>query len=229
MSEEHLPTAEHDEGRPSAAATLAEKTVTDEDGLHHYEPSVTISVFVTWILPVLLIAILTRFAVDKDAMDATLLRPPPPKPIQIDLSSSGPPHPSSSSSAKKREKKKNRPSKVPTPVPTLVADKPSGYIEVVQEIRRRRLDWGATDTGSSSHRPSASPSQNAAGGEATHEQTPHAKKSETSAGARSGGVKPKRREPSRGASSDPVRLQLRGRIDQMRMESQVSQAPVVVS
>lgn len=196
------------DGKPSAASTLAERTVTDDDVLP-YEPSVTISVFVTWILPVLLIAILTRFAVDKDAMGTALGRPPS-RPVQINLNSDPSARQSSLPLASSKREKKSRPNKAPTPPPTLIAGKPSSYIEVVQSIGRRRMDWEGTDT--SSHPPSVTPSpttgqQNAQTAEATYSSK-----------------KPKMSEPARGASSDPVRMKLRERIEQSRTDSQVSQA-----
>ncbi len=199
--------------KPSTTAALAEKTVTDEDVLQ-YEPSVTISVFVTWIIPVLLIAILTRFAVDKDAMTTTL-RPPPPRPLQINLNSeSSTASQSSLTSSSGQKKKKNKPNKAPTPVPTLIADKPSRYIEVVQAISRRRLDWEATDTGS--HQPSPAPSLTAKGVQPSETDRGTSPSSDSK-------TKPKMKEPARGASSDPVRIRFRERIDQLRVESQVSQ------
>lgn len=214
-----------DEKPSTAATTLAEKTVTDEDDFLTYEPSVTVSVFVTWILPALLIAIFTRFAVDKDAMTSTTtLRPPPPRPVQINLnsdSSSTSPSslPSSSDQATKKKKKK----KAPAPVPTLIADKPSIYIETVQAIGRRRLDWGATDTGPVGP-PSTSTTtkENVKPPSDTSKTTPPPTDSTTTT---NNGIntKPAMKEPARGASSDPVRVKFREKIDQLRGESQVSQ------
>jgi hypothetical protein len=205
----------------NTATILAEKTVTDEDDdFLPYEPSVSTSVFVTWILPVLLIAIFTRFAVDKDVMASmTTLRHLPPRPVNIDLNSDPAPTslsslPSSSINLATTTKKKKK-NKAPTPVPTLIADKPSSYIETVQAISRRRLDWEATDKGAVNP-PSATTTIKDSG-------KPPTESSNSSSSSGSSNAKPAMKEPARGASSDPVRVQVKEKIDRLRVESQVSQ------
>jgi len=99
-----------------------------------------------------------------------------------------------------------RPKRAPTPVPTLVANKPTSYVKAMQAIYRRRLVWENTDTddmgggsdsdsGSDSSKPAASTSTS------TNDNAPE--------------------RPPRGASTDPVRTQLREKIDELREDHEV--------
>ncbi|KAG7365207.1 sulfotransferase [Nitzschia inconspicua] len=166
-----------------------------------YQPSVTVSIFITWILPVLVIALLTRFAVDPEA---TFVNPSKSssRPITIDFSQkpvdvvapapSAQPTTTTTKTDDQPALAVQRPKKKNAPPPTLIADKPTGYIEIVQAIQRRRLDFETTDTG---------PMEG------------HVIKEEAK-------EKPKVQEPPRGASSDPVRNQLKATIDELRREHQ---------
>ncbi len=179
--------------------------VTDENvfsSFDDYEPSVTWSVFVFWILPILAIACMSRFLVDPHAaigfglgkeVDETphkpVIKPQPPSTVPT-----APTTPTIQPTPQ-------RPKKKSTPVPTLAADKPSSYIEAVQAIDRRRLNWEETDASAMGAYASA----------ATDKPKASTTTSSTS-------TKPKARpdKPIRGASSDPVRSQLLARIDELR-------------
>jgi hypothetical protein len=96
-----------------------------------------------------------------------------------------------------------RPKRKPTPIPTFVSDKPSSYIEAVEAITRRRLNWDDVDSSDMTKPPPASNDK---------------PKSTTSS---RGNSNPAPEKPPRGASSDPVRNQMRGRIDQLRSAHKV--------
>jgi hypothetical protein len=102
----------------------------------------------------------------------------------------------------------------------LIADKPTNYIEVVQAIKRRRLDWENTDadpmTTHSNDGGGASPQYGNSRDDdyddsslVTNKESNEEKKSQM-------------KEPPRGASSDPVRNQMLQRIDQLRVDYEVS-------
>ena len=91
------------------------------------EPSVSISVFVCWIVPVVLIAALSRFAVDP----GPAFRPPPSKPMSLnfdDVKSTTPtPQPSAANIPISNDKAHR---KSPSEMPSLLTDKPTSYQEV---------------------------------------------------------------------------------------------------
>jgi hypothetical protein len=91
------------------------------------EPSVSISVFVYWIVPVMLIAALTRFVVDT----GPAFRPLPSKPMSLsfdDVKSTTPtPQPSAANIPISTDK---APRKSPSEMPSLLTDKPTSYQEV---------------------------------------------------------------------------------------------------
>lgn len=162
-----------------------------------YEPSVTWAVFVYWILPVLVIAFATRFLVDPHAASGLGIGPIPdetkipPKqtidPIQAQPPTTVPTTPSIAPTPQ-------RPKRKATPVPTLVMEKPTSYIEAVQGITRRRLNWEETDSSAmGDYRPEKSKSSSAAP-----------------------------EKPVRGASSDPVRNRRLEQIDELRKIHEVS-------
>jgi hypothetical protein len=202
--------------------------VTDEDVIR-YEPSVTLSIFVCWILPVLVIAVMTRFAVDREAT----FNFPPSRPIAVDLSKnnndrhpapapSAQPQPQQQQSEKPKPTAK-RPKKKEEPPPTLIADKPTGYIEVVQAIKRRRLDWESTDAD-----PIVTFSDDDAGGALGYSASEHEDDASSSSyssfsseSSSSNERRAKMKEPPRGASSDPVRMQHLEKIDHLRSEHKV--------
>jgi hypothetical protein len=96
-----------------------------QEGRH--QPSVTVSVFVCWIVPVILIAALTRFAVDT----GPAFLPPASKPVTLDLdatkTSSSTPLPTTTQGPTKSPRK--APSESQAQAPTVL-DKPSSYQEV---------------------------------------------------------------------------------------------------
>lgn len=194
--------AENEEGR-SVEVTDANVFSSFDD----YEPSVTGAVFVYWILPVLAIAFLTRFLVDPYAAsglgigaipDETQI---PPKQTIHSKPQGQPPTtvPTTPSVAPTPQ----RPKRKETPLPTLVLEKPTSYIEAVQGITRRRLNWEETDSSTMGDYAKAKPD----------------KPKSASAAARS---KADPEKPVRGASSDPVRNQRLARIDDLRQSHEVS-------
>jgi tetratricopeptide (TPR) repeat protein len=221
---------------PSSASTMkppvrrSVSTTSDAQAIT-YEPSITLAVFFTWIFPVLLIAILTRFAVDKEAefvgMGIMGSRGGVGRPVTIDLNNENKPTVSTQSTPTTPRAGNNndiiakpkKPGREPSSVPTYLSNKPSGYVEVVQAIERRRLDWSTTYSAplgsggsSSSARPPAASSTK-----------PTTTKAETSAAGRQNdhsttSSKPKLRDPPRGASSDPVRTQMMEKIEKLRID-----------
>lgn len=167
-----------------------------------YQPSVTFAIFVTWILPVLFIAVCTRFAVDPEASFVNPSKTSSGRPITIDFSKQNDKAPAPSAQPTLVTDKTpppslqqaTRPKKKDTPPPTLIADKPTRYIDVVQAIAKRRLDFDVADT------------EPMEGYVRQQEQRKDNKKKETLP------------TPPRGASSDPVRNQLKSAMDELRKE-----------
>eukprot|EP00531_Pseudo-nitzschia_arenysensis_P009473 CAMPEP_0116146158 /NCGR_PEP_ID=MMETSP0329-20121206/17012_1 /TAXON_ID=697910 /ORGANISM="Pseudo-nitzschia arenysensis, Strain B593" /LENGTH=769 /DNA_ID=CAMNT_0003641881 /DNA_START=115 /DNA_END=2421 /DNA_ORIENTATION=+ len=192
--------------------------VTDENvfsSFDDYEPSVTWAVFLYWILPVLVIACTSRFLVDPHAASGIGLAKEPQDALRQQqqqqqhqqVIKTQPPStmPTAPTATPTIQSTPERPKKKTTPVPTLVAEKPSSYIEAVQGISRRRLNWDETDS-------------SAMGGYTTtdHREKPKSTTTTTST-ASSSSNKPKNRDkPVRGASSDPIRNQLLAKIDELR-------------
>ncbi len=192
--------------------------VTDENvfsSFDDYEPSVTWAVFLYWILPVLVIACTSRFLVDPHAASGIGLAnepqdPPrrqreplvqkPPTTLPTTAPSATTTTPTATTPT--MQPTPERPKKKSSPVPTLVAEKPSSYIEAVQAIGRRRLDWDETDS-------------SAMGAYASSTTTENNNKEAPKATTASSKPKPSER-PVRGASSDPVRNQLLAKIDELR-------------
>jgi len=203
-------------------------------------PSVTMSLFLYWILPVLVIACMTRFVVDPDAAHGIGMGTgeleqygiKPGIPVQQEQQM----HPTQSSQAPSHlpttntptnsfsQTKPERPKRKPTPVPTLVARKPTSYQEAVKAIYRRRLDWDNVDASpmegqrfdggiyDDNNIDGASPS--ATRGSSNNKGKSNGHGSTTTKNKRPSGTE---RDP-RGASTDVVRIQLNERIDQLRKD-----------
>jgi hypothetical protein len=217
-----------DEKRKKTTATsttksIQAKTVTDDDvrPLDDYEQSVTWSVFFYWILPVLVIACMTRFAADPDAAVGLGIglqptdgsRIPTPTPPVINNAKPPSSYPTSAENIHTLLPTPQRPEKKPKPVPALIADKPSSYIDTVQAINNRRLDWENADDDDTTTYSTTTSSDNTNSNGATVEN-----KNSNSNNNRD----PNRMErPPRGPSSDPVRTQLREKIDDLRSEHEV--------
>lgn len=111
------------------------------------EYQVTWPIFVYWILPVLIISMFTRFVCDPEAASGLRFG-------QVDEHNDISTKTSTASSATSPSimptvsPSPQRPKRKPTPVPTMVENKPTQYIDVVQKIKRRRLDWDSTDSSS---------------------------------------------------------------------------------
>ena len=224
-----------DEEKKKTRAVNSNTVVTDEDVLpsssfidDYYEPSVTLSVFVYWILPILVIAFMTRFVVDPDAAigigiggssssssripvidkpTATATQPPSSLPTTTNTYANTNTEMPTLSPTPKRPKRK------PTPVPTLVAEKPSSYIEAMQAINRRRLVWEDTDTDDMSGGSGSGSKSAASSSTSTNNNNKNNKANKNKQSA------PER--PPRGASTDPVRTQLREKIDELREDHEV--------
>jgi hypothetical protein len=172
-------------------------TVTDENvfsSFDDYEPTVTMSAFVYWILPVLAIVLSTRFLVDPYAAsgwgigamdpfyDPSIPNPVPIRPAKAQAPVVAPTTPAMSPTPM-------RPKKKHEPLPTFVLDKPTSYQDAVKAIRSRRLNWDNTDSSSMV---------------------------DTTDSTTADPVVPEQRHSTRGASSDPVRSQVMGNIDALR-------------
>jgi hypothetical protein len=100
------------------------------------QPSVSISVFVCWIVPVLLVATLSRFTVHTGS--PAFIRPPPSRPVPLnnnvyDAKTKGPTpngSPTMNVPTKSPSDNKKHRNKAPVEMPTVLADKPTGYQEV---------------------------------------------------------------------------------------------------
>ena len=186
--------------------------VTDENvfsSFDDYEPSVTWSVFVYWILPVLAIAFMSRFLVDPHAASGWRIGEDPErtksphKPVITTTATQSQP-PTTVPTTPTIAPTPQRPKRKVTPVPTLVAEKPSSYIQAVQGISRRRLNWEETDA--------------SAMGDYSSAKNDRPKSATTTSSSNTIKQKPRSviEDPVRGASSDPVRNQLLANIDELR-------------
>lgn len=163
------------------------------------QPSVTSSVFWYWIVPILLIASLTRFAVDPEAPTG-LGMPAKAKPPAIVPT----PTPSPTPLVERQ----------PTPVPTLVAEKPSDYIQTYTAIHKQRKKYSSADP-----TPMGGYSDNS---------SVHKVSSPTPTKTTTTPKKPQPREETpRGASTDPVRKRLRDAINTLRKDHEVGCVSVV--
>jgi len=157
---------------------------------------------------------MTRFAADPDAASGlgigrqdhdstdsripatptptvTNVKPPSSSPTPADI-------PTLSSTTPQRPKKKT------IPVPTMLANKPSSYIETVQAINKRRLDWDNAGASSSYDNINSDvPETN--GKNDIDNSNKNNKKSATE-------------RPQRGASSDPIRKKLLEKIYDLRAD-----------
>lgn len=94
--------------------------------------SLNMTLFVYWVLPVLILSIVSRFGVSPRA---PLPTPSPPRPISLDLGSQ------KDNKVKQRKQKDASP---PSATPTAALSKtPTSYQQVVQEIQKRRPRWNA--------------------------------------------------------------------------------------
>ena len=188
-----------------------------------YEPSISFAVFLTWVLPVLVIAGLTRFAVDKEAEFVGLGMGRRGRggstPITVDLSKEDKPTTTLSSSVPTSPpatipstSTPKRRGAEPSSLPTYLSNKPTGYADVVQAISRRRLDWSTTDSSTVGGNPSSS----SARPPTSSPTKPSPSMSDSSLSSSSS--KPTPKEPPRGASSDPVRTEMMEKIGRLRQE-----------
>mmetsp|Transcript_2786 Transcript_2786/g.7652 ORF Transcript_2786/g.7652 Transcript_2786/m.7652 type:complete len:709 (-) Transcript_2786:299-2425(-) len=110
-----------------------------------------------------------------------------------------------------------RPKRKDTPVPFHVADKPSSYVEAYKAINRRRLNWEDTDSSSMDGY-----GYGGGGGDSPSETTDVRKTTATAAEEASNHHhNHHHRAPPRGASADPMRNQILGRIDELRKAHQM--------
>jgi predicted lipid-binding transport protein (Tim44 family) len=166
--------------------------------------SVSLSVGVFWILPMLCIAVLTRFAVDTGP---SFHQPQASRPVSLNFDGGDQAPPKKASSAKVKSSSDALPDESSS---KFLSNKPFSYKEVVKAIARRRLDWQSTSLPPSVKSQDTRPEYQAAKPlqQSTSAGTKEAKKPAT---------------PARGASSDPARLELVRQLDQFREEYRVSQ------
>ena len=183
-----------------AVAVSDENVISFDD----YEPSVTLSVFVYWILPILVISGMSRFLVDplattglglNDIPDPDLVPGQPPiiKPIPQPTVMSPTPVP---------------PPKKPVPLPLHVVDKPTSYKDAIKAISRRRLDWEKTDASTMTGYGDEGDSSSDFTAETTDSPPPKAQP-------------PNKQHSGYGASTDPVRNMKMAKIDELRDAHQV--------
>lgn len=98
----------------------------DVEEEEYYQPSVTRPLLFYWILPVLILAIVSRFAV----YDGPAVKPPPAsKPATLDYSEMRKENKKMNAPVPPAPKKSNSKSS-PTSSPTMLSSKPSSYQEV---------------------------------------------------------------------------------------------------
>jgi hypothetical protein len=202
-----------------------EDKTSEKEGEARHKPSVTVSVFLCWVVPVMLIAVASRFAVD-----TTPAAPQKHQSIPVNLFDETESNsPTSGPDTDWSETKTSSKTQGPSGTPTVLASKPSSYIEIVKTIDRRRLDWEdvsvdpvqsyeRVQTKSSSPNPVTSsrrPDQNT---DSSHNND--GKK-----------LEPKTADPPRGASTDPERRQFLQDISNLRQsyENQPDQISNVIA
>ena len=100
-------------------------------------PSMSVALFVTWILPVLIIAIASRFGVNTEPPAVKLNN----RPISIDTSSINPRPPSSPSSRKNMAGMMMSKKKKSTPSPAPTHNHPTSYKALLEDIQSRNRLW----------------------------------------------------------------------------------------
>jgi hypothetical protein len=195
---------------------IANRTPRDEPApttISSYEPSVTLSLFVYWILPVLVLAILSRYTQDTGLP----VTPPLSRPLTLNLETQDTPAPTPRPAPAKKKV---------TDMPTLWKNKPTSYQEAVQKIANRRLDWPAEssdptqDFEQGGHRRiSKSPSTTPA----TKEEHSPASATTTTPTDSSSSLSPSpiTHPPGRGRFSDPLRITSLEKIATLRDEFRV--------
>jgi hypothetical protein len=183
-----------------------------------HEPSVTLSLFIYWILPVLVLAILSRYTQDTGLP----VKPPLSTPLTLNLETQDTPAPIPRPAPAKK--------KVVTDMPTLWKNKPTSYQEAVQKIANRRLDWPAESSDptqdfeqgghrriSDSKPPSTTPTINT-----KEEHSPATTTTTLTDSSSSPSPSPITHPPGRGGrSSDPLRIQSEEKIATLRDEFRV--------
>eukprot|EP00980_Cylindrotheca_fusiformis_P013502 scaffold3450_cov114-Cylindrotheca_fusiformis.AAC.7 len=173
-------------------------------------PSLSVSVFVCWVVPVVLIAIASRFAVD-----TTLAAPKTTHSIPSNLFDESTSEKSASSHAADEFKAKDA-SKGPSVMPTVLANKPSSYVEIVGAIRPRRLDWedvSSDPVEGYERRPRVQTTASSSAPLTGSDRRAKSSGSEQSKLKQSG---PKTTDPPNGASTDPQRVQFLEEISELR-------------
>lgn len=168
--------------------------------------SVPLSVGIFWILPMLCIAILTRFAVDT----GPAFLPHQSRPVSLSFDGGEQAAPKKAAAppiVDETSSSKSSPHTSPDGSSSaFLSNKPFSYQEVVKTIERRRLDFSSTYI----------PPSVKAKEKTRREERPQQSNSEAKEAQKATPT------PARGASSDPARLELLRQIDQFRQEYQVS-------
>jgi len=110
------------------------------DKTPQYYPSLSVAVFVCWVVPVIIIAALSRFAVDTSQSSVPLSVQDSPKPTIPTPAPTSKPNESKPQNVVKRGPLTAE--KGPSGLPTVLANKPTSYVEIVESIGRKRVDWG---------------------------------------------------------------------------------------
>lgn len=103
------------------------------------QPTVSMSVFVFWIVPVIVIAALSRFVVDTSPL-APVAPPSMPANLIGDDADNKSTRPTPTPGKPKRKTGK------PTELPSAFADKPTSYLEIVKRIKSLRVDFDDEET-----------------------------------------------------------------------------------
>lgn len=166
--------------------------------------SVPLSVGIFWILPMLCIAILTRFAVDT----GPAFLPHQSRPVSLSFDGGEQAAPKKAAAppiVDETSSSKSSPHTSPDGSSSaFLSNKPFSYQEVVKTIERRRLDFSSTYI----------PPSVKAKEKTRREERPQQSNSEAKEAQKATPT------PARGASSDPARLELLRQIDQFRQEYQ---------
>ena len=122
---------------PAAATVAATEATTVSSSSSSSPTSLNMTLFMYWVLPVLVLSVVSRFGVTPPA---SLSTPPAPRPIALDAQKM--------QRAKQRNKHKTKEGTAsytsPSPSPAVdLSNMPTSYQQAVKEIQKRRPRWNA--------------------------------------------------------------------------------------
>lgn len=174
-------------------------------------PSMTVSLFITWIVPVLIIAIVARCGVDTEPPAVNI--PPKSRPIEFDVSKAKPSQKPSRKPTTDKDTnkmmmgmtKKTKPSISPSP--STISPHPTSYQMILDEIETRKRLWKPKNDGLPSRAAVSKPTQTS--------------KSSNSSSSRSKTPTQSQKKPEAHQSKDPQRAKIEEIVEASREEYKV--------